>query len=101
MKLLLWSSCKVFLKRGIMDKITFYDEENKEEVELYVIEQTTLKENKYLLVAEDDSNESDAYIFKEVSDDDNELTYVPVVEDNEYEALIKVFSELLEDTDLV
>ena len=34
-------------------------------------------------------------------DDDNELTYVPVEEDDEYEALIKVFSELLEDTDLV
>ena len=84
-----------------MDKITFYDTDSNEEVELFVIEQTTLKENKYLLVAEDDSNESDAYIFKEVSDDDNELTYVPVEEDDEYEALIKVFSELLEDTDLV
>ena len=84
-----------------MDRITFYDEENNKEVELYVIEQTTLKENKYLLVAEDDSDESVAYIFKEVSDDDKELTYVPVTEDDEYEALIKVFSELVEDTDLV
>ena len=84
-----------------MDKITFYDTDSNEEVELCGIEQTTLKGKKYLLVSEDDSDESDAYIFKEVSDDDNELTYVPVEEDDEYEALIKVFSELLEDTDLV
>lgn len=84
-----------------LEKISFYDVENNEEVELYVIEETTLKENKYLLVAEDDSNESDAYIFKEIEEDDKDITYVPVEEDDEYEALIKVFGELVEDTDLI
>ena len=84
-----------------MDKISFYDVESDEEVELFVIEQTTLKEQKYLLVAEDDSDESDAYIFKEVSEDDKDVMYVPVEEDDEYEALVKVFSELVEDADLI
>ena len=88
-------------KNSKLEKIGFFDVESNEEVELYVIEQTTLKENKYLLVAEEDSDESEAYIFKEVKEDDKDITYVPVEEDDEYEALIKVFGELVEDTDLI
>ena len=84
-----------------LEKITFFDVDNNEEVELYVIEETTLKENRYLLVAEDDSDESEAYIFKEINEDDKDITFVPVEEDDEYEALIKVFGELVEDTDLI
>ena len=57
-------------KNSKLEKISFFDVESNEEVELYVIEQTTLKENKYLLVAEEDSDESEAYIFKEVKEDD-------------------------------
>ena len=83
-----------------LNKISFYDVESGEENELYVIEETTLRGVKYLLVAENDSDESDAYIFREESRDDSDITYSPVEDDNEYKALIKVFEELLEDADI-
>ena len=83
-----------------LEQITFIDDETGEEHSLFVLEQTTLNESKYLLVCEDDSDETDAYIFKEVSESDTEITYVPIEDDNEYEALIKVFTELLEDAEI-
>ena len=78
-----------------MDKITFYDTETNEANELYVIEETTLSGVKYLLVTEEDSDEAVAYIFKEISEGDDELIYTPVEDDNEYKAISKVFEELL------
>ncbi|MCR4611359.1 MAG: DUF1292 domain-containing protein [Lachnospiraceae bacterium] len=83
-----------------LEKISFIDD-NDETVELYVIEETTLRGVKYLLVAEDDSDESEAYIFREISESDAEITYIPVEDDDEYEALIKVFTELLEDAKII
>lgn len=83
-----------------LDKITFLDTDTNTEVELFVIEQTTISGSKYLLVAESDTDESDAYIFKEVSESDTDITYAPIEDDDEYEALIKVFSELLKDTEV-
>ena len=84
-----------------LEKIVFYDTDSNEANELYVVEQTTLRGIKYLLVAEDDSDETLCYIFREVSESDTEITYVPVEDDNEYEAISKVFSELLEDAKMV
>ena len=84
-----------------LSKITFIDDETDEEVELFVIAETTLRGIKYLLVAEEDSGESDAYIFKETSESDTEIMYTPVEDDNEYEGVIKVFSELVEDADIL
>ncbi len=81
-----------------MDQIVFIDEETGEEVLLYVLEETTISEQHYLLLAEDAEGDSDAYIFREIGGDDEESTYEPVEDDVELEAVIKVFGELMDDT---
>jgi len=80
-----------------MEKIIFEIPETNEKVEFTVEEQTTLNGINYLLV----SDEEDACILKEITSEENESTYEIVEDDTEFEALAKVFSELLgEDTDL-
>lgn len=84
-----------------LEKITLKID-SEEETEVYVIDKTTLNEVNYLLVAETDEEESDAYILKEVADKDDELTYESVDDDVEFDAVAKVFSELVdEDTAIV
>ncbi len=82
-----------------MEKIEFLDEETNETVELYVLEETTVSENKYVLVAEDAEGDSDATILREVTENENDVIYEPVEDDAEFNAILKVFQELLEDTD--
>lgn len=83
-----------------MEKIIFENEEEK--VEFYVIEQTVLAGVTYLLVTEEEDGEedADAYILKEIESDDKDVTYEMVEDDVTLDALGKVFSELLEDTDV-
>lgn len=83
-----------------MEKIIFENEEEK--VEFFVIEQTVLAGATYLLVTEEEDGEedADAYILKEVESDDSEVTYEMVEDDVTLDALGKIFSELLEDTDV-
>ncbi|MDD6351990.1 MAG: DUF1292 domain-containing protein [Lachnospiraceae bacterium] len=82
-----------------MDSITLQDE-NGETSELYVLEETTLNGNHYLLLSEEAEGDSDAYIFREMPGDaGDEATYVPVDDETEYSAVLLVFKELLEDTD--
>ncbi|MBQ1547504.1 MAG: DUF1292 domain-containing protein [Lachnospiraceae bacterium] len=84
-----------------MEKIRFVDKDTDEVVELFVLEETTVSEKKYLLVAEDEEGDTDAYIFRYISEDDDEVIYEPVDEDPEYSAILKVFEELLEDSEFV
>ena len=84
-----------------MEKITFSNEEEK--IDFYVIEQTVLSGTTYLLVTEEEDEEGDeaeAYILKELSSDGDEVTYEMVEDDVTLEALGKIFSELLDDTDV-
>lgn len=84
-----------------MEKITFNNEEEK--IDFYVIEQTVLSGTTYLLVTEEEDEEGDeaeAYILKELSSDGDEVTYEMVEDDVTLEALGKIFSELLDDTDV-
>ena len=50
-----------------MDKVEFFDEESKEYIELYVLEQTRLNGADYLLVTVDEEGDSDALILKDTS----------------------------------
>ena len=84
-----------------MEKIRFVDKDTDEVVELFVLEETNVSEKKYLLVAEDEEGDTDAYIFRYISEDDDEVIYEPVDEDPEYSAILKVFEELLEDSEFV
>lgn len=84
-----------------MEKVIFVDPETNEEIEFFVIEQTQINGTKYLLVAEDDEEDSPAYILEELADEDDDIVYSFVEDDERIEALGKVFAELLDDADVI
>ena len=53
----------------------------------------------YLLVTDSEEDEAEAYIMREVTDEENQTVYEMVEEDTELEAVSKIFSELLEDVE--
>ncbi len=84
-----------------MEKLIFTTPDTQEEVEFYIIEQTRINGINYLLVAETDEEEAEAYILKDTSKmEECDSIYEMVEGDEELEAISKVFSELLEDIDL-
>lgn len=82
-----------------MEKIKFTDPDSGEFIEAYCLEQTRINNQSYLLVAEEEDGDSEAYILKETSLEDGEAVYVIVEDDDEFQAIARVFSELLEDVD--
>ncbi|MCI8337563.1 MAG: DUF1292 domain-containing protein [Lachnospiraceae bacterium] len=80
------------------ENIIFENEEG-EEVSFFVIEQTMLAGVNYLLVAESEEDEADAYILREIEEEDGQTVYEMVEEEEELDALSKIFSELLEDVE--
>ena len=84
-----------------MEKIKFFDSDTEESLEFYVLEQTKISGITYLLVTEDEEGDSDAFIMKELSGENEEESVIQMVEDDkELEVIAKVFSELLEDVDI-
>ena len=85
-----------------MEKVIFTDPETQETVEFAVEEETQLNGIKYLLVSEDaEDGTLDAYILKEVVDQNEEVLYEVVEDEVEFMALAKVFTELTdEETDI-
>lgn len=79
--------------------VSFSDNENNN-VEYEVIETTTLGGNTYILVADAEDN---AMILKEdlTAGDEETAAYTDKLTDSEYEAVAAVFSELLEDADIL
>lgn len=71
-----------------------------EKVSLFVIEQTTVVGVNYLLVADSDEDEAEAFIMKEIIEDEGQSIYESVEDDNELEAVSKVFEEILDDIDI-
>lgn len=82
-----------------MESITLIAPDTEEEITVYVLEETTLNQQKYLLVTEDSEGDTEAYILKEIATDDTDATYEMVQDDVEFEAVVKIFQELVEDTD--
>lgn len=83
-----------------MEKIIFTDPKTKEETEFFCLEQTTINNQNYLLVTEEEDGDSDAYILKEAFSEGEDATYAMVEEDEEIEAIGRVFASLMEDVDL-
>lgn len=85
-----------------MEKVKFTDPETQEVVEFVVEDETQLNGVKYLLVYEDaEDGTLDAYILKEVVNENDEVLYDVVEDEVEFMALAKVFAELVdEDTDV-
>ena len=85
-----------------MEKVKFTDPETQEIVEFVVEEETQLNGVKYLMVSEDTEDGTlDAYILKEIKDENEEVTYQVVEDEVEFLALARIFTELSdEDTDI-
>lgn len=83
-----------------MEKIIFTDPENQEDLELYFLEQTCINGTTYLLAAEEEEEDSVAYILKEVQTENEDVIYAMVEDDVELNAISKVFAEILDDVDI-
>ena len=83
-----------------MDKVEFFDEESKEYIELYVLEQTRLNGADYLLVTVDEEGDSDALILKDTSaQGEEDAVYTVVEQEQELNAVAKIFAELDDKTE--
>ena len=81
-----------------MEPIYLPDEDGNQ-IKLFVVEETQVSGIKYLLVCESDNEEEDseAYILKEVAVEGDEVVYEFVEDDVEFEAVAKLFGELVGD----
>lgn len=83
-----------------MEKIKFMLD-TQESVEFYVLEQTKLGGNQYILVTDTPQGDGEALILKEVSGQGlKESVYEVVEDDAELAAIAGVFENLLEDIEL-
>lgn len=81
-----------------MEKISFETENGT--VELFVLGQTTLSGETFLLVAESEEDDCDAMILRQVdSSDGDDAVYEEVDDEKQLDALAKVFTEILEDVE--
>ena len=84
-----------------MEKVIFTDPETNEAVSFFVLEQTQLNGMKYLFVTEEEEGDGDAYILKELREEDGgEIVYEMVEDEDELIAVSKVFEQMLDDVDL-
>ena len=82
-----------------MEKIKLTTTDPAEELEVYVLEETTINQQKYLLGAEEETGDCEAFILNLTGEAQEDYTYVPVEDEVEFSAVLKVFEELLEDPD--
>lgn len=81
-----------------MEKVSFMDPETNEWVEFVVEEETQVNGIKYLLVSEDTEDGTwNAYILKEIMNENDEVLYDMVDDEIEFTALAKVFTELSDE----
>ncbi|MCH4038416.1 MAG: DUF1292 domain-containing protein [Eubacteriales bacterium] len=84
-----------------METVKFKTDDGQE-LEFYIEEQTRLNGTNYLLVADSEEEEANAFILKDISKDtDEEAEYVFVEDENELDALLRVFEEMMDDTDIL
>lgn len=83
-----------------MEKVVFIDPETKESVEFFVVEETQVNGMHYLFVTEEEEDDCDAYILKEVASEDDDVVYEMVEDDTELAAVAKIFAELIDDADI-
>jgi uncharacterized protein YrzB (UPF0473 family) len=73
-----------------------------EEINFYVIEQTRVNGINYILVTESEEDEAEAYILKDSSaEEDADAVYEFVEDDEELNRLAQIFSELIDDAEIV
>ena len=83
-----------------MEKIKFTFDSTQDEVEFFVLEQTKVNGDTYILVTDSEKDDAECMILKDTKEEGEESVYTVVEDDVELEALSKVFEELLEDVDI-
>ena len=81
------------------NKVVYFTTDEGEEVPFFVVEETKIAGENYLLVTDSEEDEADAHIFREVSENENDSFYEMVEDEEKINALSKVFAELLDDVD--
>jgi uncharacterized protein YrzB (UPF0473 family) len=86
-----------------MEKLDFFTDDN-EKVSFYILEETRVNGYNYILVTDsedDEDDEAEAYILKDVSDSSSpDAAYEFVDNDEELESVSRIFAELLENVDI-
>ena len=82
-------------------RITLTDDDGAE-VNFYILEETELGGETYLLVTDDDSDgeEAEALILREITDEDGMAVYETVEDESILSALSGVFEELLDEINI-
>ncbi len=84
-----------------MEKIKF-TLDTQESVEFYVLEQTKLNGNQYILVTDTQEGDGEALILKEISQEGAEENIYEIVDDDtEMSAVAAIFENLLDDVELM
>ena len=65
-----------------MEKIIFTFEDTKEEVEFFVLEQTRVNGNNYILVTDSEEDEAECLILKDMSAAEDKESLYEIVEDD-------------------
>lgn len=83
------------------EKIIFTTEDN-EKIAFFVLEETRVNGINYILVADsdDEEEEANALILKEMDGDGDEAVYDLVEDDQELTWVSKIFEELMDDIDI-
>ncbi len=83
-------------------KVEFTLTDTGEKESFYIIEQTRINNINYILVADSQEDEAQAFILKESYGDkaDAETVYSIVDDDDELEAMSKVFASMVDDMDI-
>lgn len=80
-------------------KVVNFATDDGEEIPFFVVEETKIAGENYLLVTDSEDEEADAYILKEVSENTEESFYEMLEDDDKINAISKVFAELLDDVE--
>lgn len=81
-----------------MDNMITLQDENGEEMKLYVLEETKLNGETYLLVTDSKEEDGDCFLLKDKSSpEDPEASYEFVDDDGELDYMSRVFEELMSD----
>ena len=80
-------------------KVVNFTTDNGEEIPFFVVEETKIAGENYLLVTDSEDDEADAYILREVSENTEESFFEMLEDDDKINAISKVFAELLDDVE--
>ncbi|MCR5525797.1 MAG: DUF1292 domain-containing protein [Lachnospiraceae bacterium] len=83
-----------------MEKLKFTSEDG-EEMEYFILAETSVKGSQYLLVTEDEEGDTDALILKEegVAEGSDDVVYATVFDEEELTPVMEAFGKLLGDVE--